>query len=353
MSTPAARLPPCPPTVEDAGGAPRFGTWQGSLDAVDLSRLRGAYQPGPVDRLRMHKKWLYGFVATREVAALFAVVDLGYSSNAFAMAVDLSTGQVLADKGLLGPPRPLVLVNDHPNAGLEATFLHLRSSWRSWRAFGDERFHAAVHLKSRVPLRPSKLCLDCDWLAAGGPPALTVIAPVDGGVVNVTQKWAGLQTFGTLEAGGRRYSLDGGIGGLDYTHGYLARQTSWRWAFVCSRLADGTPFGINLVEGFNESRDDVNENAIWVGNRLIPVGRARFEWNRENVLDGWKVKTVDGVLDLAFTPLAAHQEVRDLKLIKSAFKQPVGHWRGTMKLDGVTHELRDAPGVAEDQSVLW
>ncbi len=349
----SSKLPPAPPTVEDAGGAPRFGTFQGGLDVVDLSRLRGSYQPNRVDRLRMHKKWLYGFIATREVSVLFAVVDLGYSSNAFALALDYASGQVLADVGVLGLPAPLVKVNDHPGAGLDVDFRRPDARLRAWRAFGDERFHGQVRLGVPWPLRKPSLELTWDLLAAGGPPPLTVIAPVEGGVVNVTQKWAGLLAFGALEVEGRRYSLDGGVGGLDYTHGYLARKTSWRWAFVCGRLDDGTPIGINLVEGFNESRDDVNENALWLGNELIPLGRARFHWNRDNVLAPWRVTTTDGVLDLRFQPLAAHQELRDLKLVKSSFHQPVGLWQGEVKLGDRTHVLKDAPGVAEDQSVLW
>ena len=156
-----------------------------------------------------------------------------------------------------------------------------------------------------------------------------------------------------LEADGRRYSLDGGVGGLDYTHGYLARETSWRWAFVCGRLDDGTPIGINLVEGFNESRDDVNENALWLGNELIPLGRARFTWNPNAILDPWRVRTEDGTLELEFKPWAAHTDVRDLKLVKSSFKQPVGLWSGELKLGGHTYVIKDAPGVAEDQTVLW
>ena len=69
---------------------------------VDLSRLRGSYQPNRLDRLRMHKKWLYGFIATREVAALFAVVDLGYSSNAFALAYDFTAGPGAGRRGRAG-----------------------------------------------------------------------------------------------------------------------------------------------------------------------------------------------------------------------------------------------------------
>jgi hypothetical protein len=346
-------LPPAPPSLEDAGGAPRFGTFQGALDVVDLSRLVGSYQPNRLDRARMHKKWLYGFVATREVAALFAVVDLGYSSNAFALALDFGTGRVLADESALGLPAPMVKVNDHPNAGLEVSFRHPLTRIKAWRTFGDERFHGRVRLGVEAPLVRPKLQLHWDLLAAGAAPPLTVIAPVEGGVVNVTQKWAGLRASGALEAGGRRYSLDGGVGGLDYTHGFLARETSWRWAFACGRLDDGTPFGLNLVEGFNEARDDVNENALWLGTELIPLGRARFEWKKSAILDPWRVRTVDGAVDLEFKPWAAHQEVRDLKLIKSSFKQPVGLWSGQVKVGDRVYVIKDMPGVAEDQAVLW
>lgn len=347
------KLPPAPPSIEDAGGAPRFGTFQGGVDVVDLSRLRGSYQPNRFDRLRMHKKWLYGFVATREVATLFAVVDLGYSSNAFVLALDYASGRVLVDEGVLGLPAPMVKVNDHPGAGLDVDFRRLDGRWRAWRTFGDERFHAHVRLGVPVPLRKPKLELTWDLLAAGAAPALTVIAPVDGGVVNVTQKWAGLLSFGALEADGRRWSLDGGVGGLDYTHGYLARKTAWRWAFACGRLDDGTPFGLNLVEGFNESRDDVNENALWLGTQLVPLARARFVWNPNDIFAPWHVRTTDGAVDLQFRPLGAHQELRDLGLIKSSFKQPVGLWTGELKVGGHTYTVKDAPGVSEDQSVLW
>ncbi len=348
-----SKLPPVPSGVEDANGMPRFGTYQGSFDAIDLSGLRGDSRPHRLNRMRMHKKWLYGFIATREVAALFAVVDLGYTSNAFAMALDYTSGRVLADEGMLGLPRPMVKVNDHPGAGLDVSFRRPDGHFRAWRTFGDERFHGHVRLGLPIPLMKPKLDFRWDLLAAGAPPPVTVIAPVEGGVVNVTQKWAGLLSFGALEAGGRRYSLDGGVGGLDYTHGYLARKIDWRWAFLCGRLDDGTPVGLNLVEGFNESRDDVNENALWLGGELIPLARARFTWDTKAILSPWHVRTVDGAIDLHFTPWAAHQEVRDLKLIKSSFRQPVGLWTGEVKVGDRVYSLKDAPGVTEDQSVLW
>lgn len=348
----SSSLPASPLSVEDALGAPRFGTYQGSLDGVDLDALRGQFRPDALGRFQAHKKWLYAFVATPEVAAVFAIADLGYTSNAFVLAVDLASQQVLADQGLIGLPRPWVHLNHHVGPGLSARFRRADASLKAWRRFGEERYHARVRVGLPWPLRPL-LSLRLELLAAGAAPALTVIAPVDGGIVNVTQKWAGLLAQGELEAGGRRYRLDGGVGGLDSTHGYLARHTAWRWAFVCGRLDDGTPLGINLVEGFNETRDDVNENAAWLGTRLVPLGRARFQWNHDDVLDTWRVTTTDGAVDLTFRPIAAHREHRDFVLVRSRFSQPLGLWHGTLTVDGTAYAVNSAPGVAEEQDVTW
>jgi hypothetical protein len=346
-------LPACPATLADAGGAPRYGTWQGTLDVVRFGELKGAYAPGPVERVTTHKKWCYGFVATPQVATFFAVVDVTYASNAFAMAVDLTTDEVLCDASFMGPPRPLTRVSDHPGAGLDVRFSHPRGQLSARRPFGDERYHVSTRVG--LPRLVGGRDLDADWslLAAGAAPPLTVIAPVEGGIVNVTQKWAALLGFGQLRAGGRTYSLDGGVGGLDSTYGLLARRTAWRWAFVCGRLADGTPVGINLVEGFNEARDDVNENAVWLGRELVPVGRARFTWNQSDLLDRWHVRTVDGALELEFKPIAVHREARDLGLVVSRFAQPLGRWSGVFRHQGREYRLERLPGVAEDQDVTW
>jgi hypothetical protein len=301
-------------------------------------------------RLLKHKKWLYSFVATRDVVALCAVVDVGYSSNCFCLAVDLNDNQVLLDDSVLGLSAPMVHVSNAPSSGLEARFTSPTLRINASRPAGSERFH----LHARAGLLGRKLDLQVDFLAAGAPPPLTVIAPVPGdGVVNVTQKWAGMLTFGALQVGKRRYVLDGGVGGMDYTHGYLAHHTAWRWGFACGRLADGTPIGLNLVEGFNETREDVNENALWVGGRLIPLSRARFSWNKADPLDKWEVSTDDGAVQLTFRPIGAHREARDLKLVTSWFIQPVGVFEGLITIDGRSYPVENLPGVTEDQDILW
>jgi hypothetical protein len=346
-------LPLAPASVADEAGAPRFGTYQGTLNAVELERLSDAHRPlRPLRPLR-HKRWVYSFVATREVIAVQAMVALNYTSNAFALVADLTEKKVLIDEGYLGLPGPLASVSSQPGAGLSAHFILPTADLRARRPMGDDRYHLSARLGPPLPLLKPRLELDASLLAAGAPPPLTVIAPVDGGPVNVTQKWAGLLAFGHLQAKGKRFVLDGGVGGFDYTHGYLARRTAWRWGFACGRLDDGSPVGVNLVEGFNEGRDDISENAVWLNGQLFPVGRARFAWNPADPLDAWDVTTVDGAVKLRLLPIGAHREERDLKLVKSHFVQPVGLFRGELKVGGQTYVLDDVPGVTEDQDILW
>lgn len=341
-----------PRSVATVNGSPAFGSYQGELVEVDLQRLGSDYRLALPERWIRLKKWTYSLVATPEVIALFAIVDLSYSGNAFAVVVDRRDKRVLFDGSFMGAPAPLTRVNAHPGEGLDASFRSLGASFRCHRGAGRERYRIEVDARTSPVLGP-RLRWDGEVLAVGGPPALTVIAPVGGnGSVNVTQKWAGLLAFGSLRVGDRSFVLDGGVAGMDYTHGYLARHTAWRWALGVGRLTDGTPVGLNLVEGFNETSTDANENALWIGRRLIPLDRARFDFNRADPLDGWSVKTVDGALDLRFKPLHAHREDRDYKLIRSHFVQPVGTFEGTVQIDGETLPLQLA-GVTEDQDVLW
>ena len=51
------------------------------------------------------------------------------------------------------------------------------------------------------------------------------------------------------EDASRTFSLDGGLGGYDYTKGMLPRLTAWRWAYGTGRLDDGTVLGFNIPRG--------------------------------------------------------------------------------------------------------
>jgi hypothetical protein len=273
------------------------------------------------------------------VIALCAVADLSYTCNAFVAVVDLQDGRKLLDRSFLGLPRQ-ARVSDEPGEGMHARF----------RASGNLLSFARAGSTYQQHVRSAELEWTSTLETTSAAPPLTVIAPIPRGIVNATQKWAGLSGAGSIRVGERVFSLSEAVGGMDFTNGYLAHHTAWRWAFACGRLADGTRIGLNLSQGINEMDSDVTENALWLGSELVPLPKAHFEFDPNHHREKpWRIRTQDGSVDLTFRPVDAHTEHRDYKIVRSKFVQPVGVFEGAI----LEHTVSNLPGVTEDQDVLW
>lgn len=355
MSQPSKNsLSAAPGSVTDIEGQPHFGTFEGYLSHVDLSQLRPPFAPDALARVIKHKRWQYNAIATPEILVVTATVDTTYACSAFMYAVDLKRKKVLFDQSFTGLPMLMAHVGDRPAVGLDSWFRAPGARLKTHRDNEAHPFSVEADL-GRIYTRlnpPARLRATAN--THGAAPALTVISPVpDGGIINITQKWAGLPTTGELTLGSDHFSLNNGLAGFDYSQGLLARRTCWRWALALGKLADGTSIGINLVEGFNEANASTNENALWFGDRLIPLSRARFEYDKQDPSKPWKITTVDGEIDLHFDSIHVHDEHKNLKLIRSYFVQPAGLFTGTIKVDGIVHDVKNLAGVTEDQDVFW
>ncbi len=348
-------LPPVPSAMEDPHGHPRFGTWQGELREVSLGKLRGPWSLPPPVRFLKRKRWIYVQAVTDELVIALAIVHLGYGSNSFLTVLDRREKRALRDEGWLGLPGTKCEVNDRPGDGLDARFRSPGVQVEIARTPGTDRVQVRAKLTPLLPIGGEALKLELELDAHSSPPGLSVVSPVVGdGLVNATVKRAAMATKGTLSIANRSWSLDGGVGGTDYTQGLLSRQTAWRWAFGNGRLEDGTAFGFNLVEGFNETNPHCNENAVWIGDAVYPLPRARFRFDKADPGGkAWELETADGSAMLRFEPHHVHREERNLKLVRSRFLQPLGTFSGTLKVAGRTVPVRDVGGVTEDQDVLW
>lgn len=159
-----------------------------------------------------------------------------------------------------------------------------------------------------------------------------------------------LASSGSASVRGRRFSLDGGLGGFDVTQGLLARRTVWRWAFALGRAEDGSAFGMNLVRGFAGEA----ECAVWTGDALLPVGEGVIAFDDARPKEPWRVTSACGAVDLTFTPKDFHREERRLVLVSSRFVQGVGTFGGTVSPPGRPPlRLTNVLGVTEDQNTLW
>ena len=304
------------------------------MDLAGVSR-------GALWRLAHHKRWMYVAIASDELLIGVAVAHLGYLANTFAFAFERGSARLGVDRSALGPAL-VGEVNDRAGAGHGSRF-RLGST-----AVAVTRPRGATAYDVEVTVRDLQVTARLE--TEGAPPAISVVAPIPGGVLNTTEKRALLSVTGEATVGGHRFSLDGALGGYDYTQGLLARRTAWRWAFALGRARSGERVGLNLVEGFVGEP----ECALWVDGELFPLAEGRFEFDRAKPSSPWRVRTADGGVDLRFTPGGVHAEHKNFGIVASRFVQPMGVYEGTIRCpDGRVLELSDVLGVTEDQDMLW
>ena len=321
-------LPIAPSAVVEADGQPAMGRFHGLSRAYDWARLTPPFRRGPIWRRFHHKRWHYVALATPELFCGIAVVDVGWTNTAFAYVFDRHTRQVCAGWSQDGLP------------GLTA---HLADD-----AAGESRFrfpgkHITVSAEG-LSLRGGGLGIEARF--KGESPLLLAVGRPEGGAVHATQKSGALSLEGWVEAGGQRWSLDGGHASFDYSNGLLARETAWRWA-----SAHSPKVGFNLQAGYFGA----HENALWLDGQLHPLGPAQFSFNPAAPMEPWQVRTDDGLLDLVFTPEGARREDKDLLVAASRYIQPIGVFDGWVR----AHEgapktaVEGLLGVTEDHHSRW
>ena len=327
-------LPPAPARLAE-NGAPRSGLFAGSVGDASFAALQAPYAPSFLERRFIEKKWQYLFVATREMMLSVAIIDTGYLASGICAVFDRGSRRLLANEN---PVLPSISarVGDAPGDGASARLLGpgLRATIQ----------RDAGRIAVRINWGYTAVELDLDASAAPAP--LTAIAPVGApGRFDFTQKTALVPAQGQVRCGNACFQVQGELAGLDYTHGFLARETAWRWAFATGR-AGGRRVAFNFSEGFLQGE---GENAVWVDGDPLPAGRISFTFDGKAPLSPWRIRSEDGSVDLVFHPEGYRAQTIDLKLIKSTYLQPFGAFSG--HLHGV--KIDALPGVAEDHFALW
>ena len=329
----AGELPQAPARVVGPDGVPRFGLYAGAVADASFAGLKDL--PGLLQRRLIEKKWQYLFLATPEMMLALAVIDCGYLASGICAVFDRGSRRLLVNDNPVLPPI-CAQVGDAPSEGMSARLMGPAIRARMQRSGGRASIQASwAHADV-------DLMLDVDR----APPPITAIAGAGApGRFDLTQKTVLVPAEGEVRAGNIRFAVQGQLAGLDYTHGLLARDTAWRWAFAGGR-AGSRLIAFNFSEGFLA---DEGENAAWIDGEPLRVGPVRFGFQPDAPQEPWRVASDDGRVDLTFRPEGHRAQSIDLKLIASRYVQPFGTWSGT--LNGVAFE--GVPGVAEDHAARW
>lgn len=166
-------------------------------------------------------------------------------------------------------------------------------------------------------------------------------------------KVAGKKVSGTLIRSGDNLCLGelDACGHHDFSAGYMRRETFWNWACL-STEADGKRIGLNLSCGVNETT--FSENCLWVDDVMIPTGGVMFDYQRDDLMQPWKIRSLCGRVELTFTPSGNHRERLNLGLFASNFNQLFGRFDGHLRLDdGSTITINERYGFVEEQYAKW
>lgn len=325
----AATLAPAPHDFGAPGSVP-FGRYLGALTDESTAKFDGG--TGPLSRRRLQRKgWLYfGAFSPRYMIGI-AAVDAGLVGTGFVYVYDREKQRLVEEKGMA------------PFAFAPGFAPRLRAAWRfaaggrSWEIDPDGAGWSVRFRGKRVELT----------MRFGAAPGMTSISPVVGRPFHHTYKACTLPAHIAVAVDGEK-SETAGAGVVDFTLGYPPRHTTWNWASVAGETADGRRFGANLVAHFHNGV----ENAIWLGDEIIPLSQATFIYDQSNVLSPWRIRTEDGGVDLRVVPEGERKEHLNVGLMVSHFTQPFGRVEGTVSTPKGPISLKGY-GVVEQHRAVW
>ena len=329
----------------------------------DQGRVRFGVHPKPVDvvnyrdfdlrtvmdrkRTRLARQWRFNqfqFVSAMGPDWLFglAIVDLKLVSSAFFYLFDFRTGEMLEQSHL----QPLAMgtrFDAVPETG-ETSFTKGKLEMSIGpREHGHGR-RVRVHRGDQLSIE-LLLSQDNDPLRVACP------AGYNGWVF--TRKSAGLPVTGHVRWGDREWHCDERMrGSIDWSCGFMRRETAWNWACLAGVLGDGRSVGLNLAAGVNET--GVTENALWLDGKMLKLDMARFDFNRYQPDSPWRVTTSDGRLDLRFQPAGVRKERLNAGILASNFRQYAGTFDGVIIEDnGARTPIQGIRGLMEDHFARW
>ncbi|MBU1172430.1 MAG: DUF2804 domain-containing protein [Proteobacteria bacterium] len=317
-----------------------FGIIDNPIDSVNykdfnLESPMGRKKSGLAKILGFNQFNFIGIMGPDFMAGL-AVVDLKYLSNGFFYIYNRQTNDLVETKKL-APPFSAFVGTNPSRMDSRFSFSNLKISIEGNRITArgkDISLEAVLDLDNVNPLRICTRAGYRGWVYT----EKTSPVPLSGQIRCHETTWD-LTTPGTMAL-------------VDWSAGFMRRNTYWNWAASASVLNDGRTIGINLASGVNET--GFTENAVWIDNTMIKIDTVNFIFEPDNLMATWQIRSFDGKINLEFKPENKREEKTNAMVLASRFTQLMGCFQGTLTTDsGEIIHITDLPGYTEDHYAKW
>ncbi|MFA6034218.1 MAG: DUF2804 domain-containing protein [Myxococcota bacterium] len=339
-------------TLIDGAGMPRLGVFDGEFESLNIcdTALRVGGLPLPKFLVSMRvKEWFHAGIITPTAYIGAAIIDTKIAGASFVSYINRDgTGAFdYSKKGAPGRARV-------PKDMLESKGDFTATGYHVGVVTG---LRAGVHeFRIRVDGRGGNPSVDADLRGFEDPgkvAAMVVSMPVGGSRTAYSHKCV-IRCEGSLKVngvelmgGGPSYML------VDYHKALYPRHTFWKWATFAGAGPDGLPMGFNLTKNCVADDWEFNENCLWEGGRMHLLGPAAFEFDHDDVMKPWIIKSMDGAADLVFTPNGIKCESMNAVIMKTSFKQAYGLFNGTITAGGRKFAVSNLFGMCEDHDSYW
>lgn len=340
---------PTPSQLVDSSGKVALGRFKDTVG--NINGREAAYRTpmgamaGRLQRHFHYKQFQYFGIISDELLVGCALADTAWLGLAFAYVYDVRTGE-LTEFTWRSPLASQLAMSPSPTAGcsrfqqgqvlIELGYEQQGDARRKTLSLSSPGLEIHAALNESAAFEPMSLCTRIGingWAYANKVAAV----PVSGSVTCGQRSW----NLESLNASAHH----------DFSAGYMRRETFWNWACT-SALVDGQRIGWNLSCGVNET--SMTENCLWLDGHLIKVDHVRFDYDGDNLMNRWSMRSEDGIVELDFEPAGRHQERLDLKLFASNFNQIFGHFNGRLNIPGQTPiEIKRVNGFVEEQYSKW
>lgn len=312
---------------------------------LDLRQLALTPDPWWVKPIR-EKRWLFVGLVNPDFTAGAAVVHLGYLASSFTY-IWLRNSNRLIESSMIVPPGPWVAFSRDPVFGT-VTFRSLLPQFR-YTSANQKHSRLSVHDGVR-----GKLTIDAELeLQTLSDKILQAINPVDDKCWAYTCKIAGIPVSGklTFDRESLNFNPSTTTAFIDWTDGFHARTTTWKWATGSGATTTGIACSFNFSSEVYDRGP--GENVVWLNQQPQLTAAITVKPDPEHPTV-WYITTEDQSIDLIFQALGKRHENVDLKLLATKFCQFFGDFSGTIRTsDGACHRLESCPGFFEDHFAVW
>lgn len=323
-------------------GRVRFGIFNTPIDEINYTDYHLSSPMGSGISSLFKKLWFNQFVffgvTGPDVIIGMAVVDLKYLSNGFLYVYDRKNSTVSeANKTIVPVSRKIFIAPTPADVACGFSFGNLSISIGNNKLSAKTKDIEIDLAFDRSKTSPLRICTRAGYR---------------GWVY--TEKTSPIRVTGKIIYKDRQIDISSPsyMGLMDWTAGYMRRQTFWNWAATATTLADGRSLGLNLSCGVNET--SFTENAFWIDGKMTKVDLVSFEFNPDNFYDQWAIKSMDGKVDLVFDGRQHREENINAGVVATKFTQLMGDLNGVLKTDaGEQIAIRDLPAWTEDHYAKW